>query len=88
MRAIEATGQFKRDYKRELKGRYRLALAGALKAVVLALQADQSLPPRCRDHALVGDWADHRDCHIKSDLVSHLSIAGQPYAAVGALGLA
>jgi len=26
-------------------------------------------PPRHRDHALTGDWRDHRDCHIKPDLV-------------------
>jgi mRNA interferase YafQ len=31
--------------------------------------ADKSLPAKYRDHALTGDWADHRDCHIKPDLV-------------------
>jgi len=25
--------------------------------------------PRHRDHAMTGDWKDHRDCHIKPDLV-------------------
>ena len=29
----------------------------------------QALPPRFCDHALTGDWKDHRDCHIKPDLV-------------------
>jgi mRNA interferase YafQ len=33
------------------------------------LARDQALEPRHRDHALTGDWADHRDCHIKPDLV-------------------
>ena len=27
------------------------------------------LDPRYRDHALSGDWAGFRDCHIKPDLV-------------------
>jgi len=22
-----------------------------------------------RDHALIGEWKDHRDCHVKPDLV-------------------
>jgi len=34
-----------------------------------ALANDQVLEPRHRDHALTGDWKDHRDCHIKPDLV-------------------
>jgi mRNA interferase YafQ len=37
--------------------------------VVNLLAADKSLPPRCFDHPLTGDWRDHRDCHIKPDLV-------------------
>jgi mRNA interferase YafQ len=30
---------------------------------------DQLLEPRHRDHALTGEWKDHRDCHVKPDLV-------------------
>jgi mRNA interferase YafQ len=26
------------------------------------------LPVRYVDHALVGEWKDHRDCHIRPDL--------------------
>ena len=33
------------------------------------LQADEPLPERFRDHSLSGDWVDHRDCHLKPDLV-------------------
>lgn len=29
----------------------------------------EPLEPRHRDHALTGDWKDHRDCHVKPDLV-------------------
>jgi mRNA interferase YafQ len=33
------------------------------------LIADETLPPRFHDHSLAGEWKDHRDCHIKPDLV-------------------
>ena len=69
MRAIEWTSQFKRDYKREGKGRHRATLDVDLFPVVDALANDQELEPRYRDHALTGEWKDHRDCHIKPDLV-------------------
>jgi len=69
MRTIEYTSQFRRDYKREAKGQHRQALQTELSAVVDALANDAPLDPRQRDHALTGDWKDHRDCHIKPDLV-------------------
>lgn len=69
MRTIERTGQFKRDYKREAKGRHSKVLDQLLYDVLSALATDQPLPAKNRDHALSGDWADHRDCHVKPDLV-------------------
>jgi mRNA interferase YafQ len=69
MRTIERTGQFRRDYKREAKGRYRSEFDAYVVPVIVALANDEMLEPRYRDHALSGDWRDHRDCHIKPDLV-------------------
>ena len=69
MRTIERTSQFKRDYKRESRGRHRTALDAELASVVEALARDQPLEPRHHDHALSGEWSDHRDCHLKPDLV-------------------
>ncbi len=69
MRTIDYTGQFRRDYKREKKGQHRAVLDDQLKAVLVALVSDGSLEPRHRDHALTGNWQDHRDCHVKPDLV-------------------
>ena len=69
MRTIESTTRFKRDYKREAKGRHRATLALDLVAVLELLAVDASLDTKYRDHALAGDWADHRDCHIRPDLV-------------------
>ncbi|PXF32643.1 addiction module antitoxin [Pokkaliibacter plantistimulans] len=69
MRRIENTGQFKRDYKREAKGLHRATLDAELMPIIKALACDQPLEPRHRDHALTGNWSDHRDCHVKPDLV-------------------
>ena len=40
-----------------------------LQTVLELLQADEALPEKYRDHALVSNWVGHRDCHIKPDLV-------------------
>ncbi len=69
MRTIEWTGQFKRDYRREKKGRYRLRLDSELFSIVELLAKDMPLEVSRHDHALIGDWRDHRDCHIRPDLV-------------------
>ena len=69
MRTIERTGQFKRDYKRQVKGVHRQTLERDFLALVTLLASDQPLAEKHRDHPLGGEWKDHRDCHIKPDLV-------------------
>ena len=69
MRTIERTSQFKRDYKREAKGPHRATLERDLIEILQVLAQDELLSEKYRDHALTGDWKDHRDCHIKPDLI-------------------
>ncbi len=70
MRKIKYTSKFKRDYRREKKaGHHRTTLEHDLLAIVKLLATDVKLPLRNRDHQLNGNWQDHRDCHIKPDLV-------------------
>jgi mRNA interferase YafQ len=69
MRTIKQTNQFKRDLKREAKGPHRKSLQHGFVSLVAALANDEDLPLKYRDHALGGDWKDHRDCHIKPDLL-------------------
>jgi mRNA interferase YafQ len=69
MRTIERTSQFKKDYKRELRGVHRATLPKDLAAVVLALANDRPLSSKFHDHPLIGEWKDFRDCHIRPDLV-------------------
>ena len=69
MRTVRYTGRFRRDYKREKAGRRGKRLDAELSAAVTMLANDEPLPRRYFDHALSGDWSDHRDCHIRPDLV-------------------
>lgn len=69
MRTIERSTQFKRDYKREARGRHEVVLDALLIPILRALASDEPLEPRCRDHELSGDWSGYRDCHVKPDLV-------------------
>jgi mRNA interferase YafQ len=72
MRTIKRANQFKKDYKREIKGRsvaYVRKLDAELAAVFEVLAIDGTLDPRYRDHQLINEWKDHRDCHIRPDLV-------------------
>ena len=69
MRTIERTGKFKRDFKRELKGPHSQVLNTEFPKLLRDLATDQPLDEARRDHALTGSWKDHRDCHVRPDLV-------------------
>jgi len=66
---IERTSQFKRDYKRESKWVHRTILDVALGEVLNVLIKNQPLDEKYQDHPLSGQWSDHRDCHVKPDLI-------------------
>jgi mRNA interferase YafQ len=63
MRRIERTNGFKRDFKKHGE------IENAFIEVLYRLSMNEPLPEKYRDHALSGNWADHRDCHIHPDLV-------------------
>ena len=69
MREVRYTSRFKRDYKREKAGRHGKGLDDLLLFVVDLLAKDEPLSVLNRDHPLTGEWGDHRDCHLKPDLV-------------------
>ncbi|WP_375618613.1 MULTISPECIES: type II toxin-antitoxin system YafQ family toxin [unclassified Bartonella] len=69
MREIVYTKSFRRDLKRESKGRYADTLEIDLLLVIKALAENEPLKVQWRDHALTGQWRNCRDCHIKPDLV-------------------
>jgi mRNA interferase YafQ len=69
MRTVKYTSRFRRDYKREKAGRHNRYLDAELLKTVNMLSKDKQLARRYFDHALSGEWSDHRDCHIRPDLI-------------------
>jgi mRNA interferase YafQ len=69
MRTISQTTQFKKDYKRETRGPHRPALDADFIPLLSLLANDQTLPEKYRDHALTGEYTNHRECHLKPDLI-------------------
>ena len=69
MREVKYTARFRRDYRREKSGPHGKKLDALLMEAVNLLAADTILPRRHFDHPLAGEWNDHRDCHIRPDLV-------------------
>lgn len=70
-RDIVWTTQFKKDYKQALKRHLNIDL---LDDIIRALSQGKTLPEKNKDHALSGNWAGHRECHIQPDwlLVYHI----------------
>lgn len=69
MLTIRYTAQFKRDYKREKRGKHKKSLDKDLSKAIDLFITGAPLPKRMHDHCLTGNWKDYRDCHIKPDLV-------------------
>lgn len=56
--------RFKKDFKKLLSSGRDL---DKLALVIRALQVQDVLPERNRDHALTGNHIGHRECHISPD---------------------
>ncbi len=67
MHQLEYSSQFKKDFKKVAK----LAIPDVIEVghVITSLQKGQQLAAKYVDHALSGNWANYRDCHVKPDLV-------------------
>ncbi len=65
MRDVVLTSAFKKDYKRlSRSGQYVMQ---GLQEVTAKLADDNLLDEKYRDHGLIGNWQDCRECHIKPD---------------------
>ena len=64
MLTIRYETSFKKDFKRIVKRGYDIRL---LEEVIGLLVNEQCLPPKYRDHSLIGDYSDCRECHITPD---------------------
>lgn len=64
MYRIRPTTKFQKDVKRLKKRGYDLS---SLTNVIQILADGKNLPPQNRDHALSGNYAGFRECHIAPD---------------------
>lgn len=64
MRKIVASNKFKKDLSQAAKRGFNLKL---LNDVVTLLANGETLDPKYKDHPLIGDYEDFRECHIKPD---------------------
>ena len=69
MRTIKYGSRFKKDFRREERGRHARVVEAELRTLLDKLIVDDELPAKYRDHQLAGEWKDHRDCHIRPDLI-------------------
>ena len=64
MRTPSYAHQFERDLRQmEKRGKN----TQKIKAVIVALVSEETLPEQYRDHILVGNFKDRRECHIEPD---------------------
>ena len=70
---IRPTSRFQRDLKRAAKRGYHTEL---LTAVIKKLADGVPLEQRYRDHALAGDYAGCRECHLTPDWLLIYEIDG------------
>lgn len=64
MLTIKYESSFKKDFKRIVKRGYNIKL---LENVIEMLANGETLPEKYRDHSLIGDYKDCRECHITPD---------------------
>ncbi len=63
-RDIVWTGKFKKDYRQAIKRYLDISL---LDNIIRALSRGEILPAKNKDHALTGEWAGYRECHVQPD---------------------
>lgn len=66
MRILDIKNTYKKDLKQVLKQGWN---AQKINGVVSQLLNDEILNQELKDHALIGDLKDFRECHIFGDLV-------------------
>lgn len=61
---VRYSSRFKKDFRLCTKRDYKMDV---LEQVIDILRTSDHLPRQFSDHALSGDWAGYRECHLESD---------------------
>ena len=64
MLSVIRKSQFKKDFKKLRSSNRDIDV---LKTTILKLAEGEELPESFRDHALIGDYRDCRECHLAGD---------------------
>ena len=64
MLSVVRKSQFKKDFKKLRSSNRDISL---LKTTILKLAEREELPESFRDHALIGNYRDCRECHLAGD---------------------
>lgn len=67
-RRADFTRQFLKDWDR-LNRTARYDMHQLKRVMLLLIANDAPLSAEWKDHALKGDWADHRECHVGGDFL-------------------
>ncbi len=67
-RRADFTRQFGKDWEK-LTHSGKQDMQRLKEAMLLLIANDGPLPAEWLDHELSGEWADHRECHAKGDLL-------------------
>lgn len=76
-RASDYAKSFRKDWER-LAHSGRFDLRQLKQAMLLLIANDGPLGAEWLDHALTGDWAAHRECHIGGDFLLIYRLDGKP----------
>lgn len=66
MLKIELTNAIKKDLK---KYKHEKEVLLELQKIIGLLTEKRSLPTKYRDHNLTGNWVNHRECHVRNDIL-------------------
>ncbi len=71
LKSISYTSQFKKDLERAKKQKRKINI---LQDVINILVHEENLPYKFRDHKLIGNYKNRRECHIEPDLLLIYSV--------------
>ncbi|MEW5920173.1 MAG: type II toxin-antitoxin system YafQ family toxin [Bacillota bacterium] len=74
MRSVKYTNQFKKDVKLMAKRGYKMV---RLYQVMKALENEESLDNKYKEHRLIGNYKGYLECHIEPDWLLIYKIDGQ-----------
>ena len=66
MLEVVPTKPFKKDLKRY---QYKKDIVKELYDVISILAKEEPLDPKKKDHSLIGNYFNYRECHVKNDVL-------------------